>query len=654
MLAEIQNHKSLSFPIPLGDRSQKKIPNPILPNQDQNRRMKSFRKIATVTGLGLVLQGSLASEQYSREEVLRWLNAKDGFYWSDKLSHQNGRIVASQDVEADEVLMEIPRSAILTPGSDNGKTSSFCMLYNTLVRELDLEGGSQYAPYLGQIQQEQATDMLLPSLWSNSGRRLLELVSMTNPTKKITSVLEDYSHCIDGIRKEEQWYFGDEERDDFGIYKGEQQLHQALEETEEEKRQKLNLALAVKHQIDQKYMVPLYDQLEHHHVSFNVKHQVLKDSSIRVIAVRDIVAGEGLSRPSIGCLEDCDDFGQTNFIETFKNYGVVQSYPHVWTFGIGISLAYHGTRDGERSTRPGELGKVEWIEPPRYEWQLELMKQEHRAQRTEYIEEVVPSRESVAESEWLQINKYCHSLMDALEDIILEGSRLDLIPEEIKDEEDSDDEESEDEDSSDDEDDEDHNSELKDEVGDKIRQKAQEVASRIETQEETSEQAKSSIEGSPWMVKGCDLSDSCNLDAIEDSRKCGDDYEFDAYRNETEWVLMRSAYLAVIGPHQASLNLTYGSGFKVPIKVAHSPGRGRGVFAVEDIPKGTLVWRSEFTATFTEGEQFRRFLAVLPDDMVCDLIIWCYTSMGAAKKNIIECDLDEGSLVNSCKLVLVA
>ncbi|CAJ1945193.1 unnamed protein product [Cylindrotheca closterium] len=578
--------------------------------------MGHFRDLVIAACFGLCIQDSVASKPNRddrRKQVLEWLSEQqeEGFYFNGKLSHQDGRIIASQSVEADEVLMEIPRSAVLSIGSGYVEGNTFCMLYKALERELDLKDTSKYSVYLQQLKEEQASDIDLPSLWSNTGQRLLELVSMTHPMNKINSVLEDYSHCIDGLPKEEK-IETDEERTGFGIYNGEQHDNRALEDTQEDKIEELNLALAVKHHIDRKYMVPLYDQLEHHHVNYNTNHQVLDDKTIRIVAVRNIGIGEALSRPSMGCLEACEEFAHANFIETFKNYGEVQSYPHLLTFGNGISLIYHGADEEENAGR----GKIEWIQAPTYESQIAAMAVEHNAQRTEYLQEVLPSRESVDEREWLQINEYCHALMDVLNVIVVEGSKLDLISEENEEEQDSEDEASEaEENEEEDSDDEGEESDYTDD--------------------------------DPWMVNGCDLSEDCTIDEIGFSRGCGETYHFDAKRNETEWVLMRSAYIAVVGPQQASMDLTFGSGFKVPFRVGHSPGRGRGVFATTDIPKGTLVWQSDFTATFTEGEQFRRFLAVLPDDMVCDLIIWCYTTLTLSGQDVIYCDLEEGSLVNS-------
>ena len=71
----------------------------------------------------------------------------------------------------------------------------------------------------------------------------------------------------------------------------------------------------------------------------------------------------------------------------------------------------------------------------------------------------------------------------------------------------------------------------------------------------------------PWMVDGCDLSEDCSMNKIRDSRGCGKTYFYDANRNETEWVLMRSAYMAIVGREASSIELEYGSGIEVPFKI---------------------------------------------------------------------------------------
>jgi hypothetical protein len=42
------------------------------------------------------------------------------------------------------------------------------------------------------------------------------------------------------------------------------------------------------------------------------------------------------------------------------------------------------------------------------------------------------------------------------------------------------------------------------------------------------------------------------------------------------------------------------------------------------IPKGTLIWKSTFSAEFQTGHQYRQFLKLLPDYLACDVLIWAY------------------------------
>lgn len=267
--------------------------------------------------------------------------------------------------------------------------------------------------------------------------------------------------------------------------------------------------------------------------------------------------------------------------------------------------------------------------------------------------------------------------MEVLEDMIEESKSLDMIGKDmhggeydednIEDEDDTDDG-ADDKDSDNDEEseDEEHEDEaVENETSETGREDEVHVNAKdnkeAQVAPEIQEERNSTSKGYPWMIGGCDLSEDCSIENIQESRGCGKTYFYNAYRNETEWALMRSTSMAIVGPEASSIELEYGSGIEVPFKVAHSPGRGRGVFATSEIPKGTLVWTSKFTATFTSGVQFRKFLSILPDDMVCDLIIWCYASEGAndtediqseaegntSGQDFFECDLDEASLFNS-------
>jgi len=89
----------------------------------------------------------------------------------------------------------------------------------------------------------------------------------------------------------------------------------------------------------------------------------------------------------------------------------------------------------------------------------------------------------------------------------------------------------------------------------------------------------------------------------------------------------------------------------IPVVSKVSPGRGRGVFAAEDIKKGTRVWTSKHqSAQFRDGESYRKFLAAIPADFACDVIMWAYVHDLGENDELdltISCDLDEGSFINS-------
>lgn len=567
----------------------------------------------------------------ARKKVLEWLSEDPEFHFNNKLSLSDGRIVAKETIEEDEVLMVIPATKILST-DDEGKVAPLCLLYATLVNEIDLGADSEFAPYLQQTQQEQATDILLPSLWSNTAQRLLIIVSLTRPDYDIVSLIDDHSHCIgyashqgEDIRFEKhQSKF----KDTF------ENLNQVLTLSPREKTDRLILALAIQHQIDQKYFVPLYDQIPHHHLIYNVQHTIQNDGSMQVVALRTVQAGQQLSRQTRACLQNCQTNEQTVAIDAFAKYGVVQPYPHFWKLGNGVSFLYNGS---------AATKSVTWITPPNQTRQIQIMQQELQSQRHHYKKEVLLSKDNIDPREWEQIDRYCRSLMGALKDAIQQGKEY-LKALGTGSDEDADEscsiENSADPDEEEDDDDDDD-----DEFPASKRERMYEEMDwtkdlgKLSASKPPREEA-----GDPWLVKGCGTSERCTMVHIAISRGCAS-YEYSSRRNETEWATMRSAYIATVGPRRASIKLSYGSGFKVPIIIGHSPGRGRGVFSTGNISKGTLIWQSYFTATFSEGYHYRRFLSVLPNDLVCDLLSWCYTFLDEGEQTI-ACDLDEASLFN--------
>ncbi|CAB9525142.1 expressed unknown protein [Seminavis robusta] len=86
------------------------------------------------------------------------------------------------------------------------------------------------------------------------------------------------------------------------------------------------------------------------------------------------------------------------------------------------------------------------------------------------------------------------------------------------------------------------------------------------------------------------------------------------------------------------------SGFHVDFEIRHIPGKGRGLFAAQDIPKGTCV-SDDRTGRFRTEQEWRDFLALLPHDLAKESVDWVgvddYRSGEA-----VYIDLSESSLLN--------
>lgn len=152
----------------------------------------------------------------------------------------------------------------------------------------------------------------------------------------------------------------------------------------------------------------------------------------------------------------------------------------------------------------------------------------------------------------------------------------------------------------------------------------------------------------PWEVNGCDLSTECSLEDIGDSRNC-DNAIFGNIPNETSWKHMRAAALAVLDD-EADFEMDSVPSIKVPYVICVDDVKGRGLYATEFVPKGTVVWDGEYTALFEDAIDFRTFLAVLPDEYVCNLEEWCYILHDKEDdSHSVGCDLDDGSLINTAQ-----
>ena len=141
-----------------------------------------------------------------------------------------------------------------------------------------------------------------------------------------------------------------------------------------------------------------------------------------------------------------------------------------------------------------------------------------------------------------------------------------------------------------------------------------------------------------------------------------------AIPDDRYWAEMRSAYIHAVGPEAATFRwptTTSSSQQPPPPQTGLVPGlteirytadgRGRGVFATQFLPAGTVVWDERFNAQFATEASMRRFLSSISEEQACDALQWCYAmavdmfanATTTGEETIgVACDLDEGSLFN--------
>lgn len=117
--------------------------------------------------------------------------------------------------------------------------------------------------------------------------------------------------------------------------------------------------------------------------------------------------------------------------------------------------------------------------------------------------------------------------------------------------------------------------------------------------------------------------------------------------NDT-YILLRETYMEVAGSAGSFLD---DGGFTVKVKGAQSPGKGRGVFAEQFIPKGTLMYTSRQKAYYPNASSYRKLLMSIPADLACDVTMWTYiqhlSTNDDDKELVLVTELDFGSLVNN-------
>ena len=119
------------------------------------------------------------------------------------------------------------------------------------------------------------------------------------------------------------------------------------------------------------------------------------------------------------------------------------------------------------------------------------------------------------------------------------------------------------------------------------------------------------------------------------------------YSSET-WMSLREEYHSVMeSSYDSNASPDYYDGFSVNFETKFNTEKGRRAnYALNDIPEGTLIWKSTYTAAFRDGSSYRHFLRRMSPTMACDVMSLAYTRRDVDGLVTACVDLDAGSFTN--------
>lgn len=123
-----------------------------------------------------------------------------------------------------------------------------------------------------------------------------------------------------------------------------------------------------------------------------------------------------------------------------------------------------------------------------------------------------------------------------------------------------------------------------------------------------------------------DYSEDWSVHDMRDSLNCEEIFKSERpIHSYTDWLFARSLYRDIVGSSQSSIGSSDGNvknGFQYEVEAKQAPPKGRGIFALEDIKKGTLIWSTAKTARFQDGPSYRKFIFGLEAGFACDVLQW--------------------------------
>ncbi len=131
------------------------------------------------------------------------------------------------------------------------------------------------------------------------------------------------------------------------------------------------------------------------------------------------------------------------------------------------------------------------------------------------------------------------------------------------------------------------------------------------------------------------------------------------------WINARALYEGIVGDDHSSIQVQHKSrkfknyfddnttrndnGFSVPVDAKQAPPKGRGIFAVNDIKAGTLIWSTKKTARFDSGSSYREFIYGLEVGVACDVLQWAYVQDVSHRDGDEDDENDHEHVRTSCE-----
>lgn len=142
--------------------------------------------------------------------------------------------------------------------------------------------------------------------------------------------------------------------------------------------------------------------------------------------------------------------------------------------------------------------------------------------------------------------------------------------------------------------------------------------------------------------------DGCDHDDLHRALGCVENNPGRPVPSLRDYMIMRRAYERVVGEDSTISPVVAEDAFLVPHYAGVAPGKGRGIFAKEFVPEGTPLFNARQSATFYSGDDFRKFLGLIPKESGCDILYWAYGEWENEERTeaSVSVELDDTALCN--------